>query len=72
MLDLVAPVGVGRELVRGRMQARFDEAGAGTQTHLLTGYWRAQPGLPEPGKKAKISVVSRVIVGIADSVRRRF
>jgi hypothetical protein len=70
MLDLVAPVGVGRDLVRGRMQTRFDEAGAGTQTQ--TGDWRAQPGLPEPAKKAKISVVSRVIVGIADSVRRRF
>lgn len=68
MLDLVAPVGVGR--VRGRMQTRFDEAGPGTQTQ--TGDCRAQPGLPEPGKKAKISVVSQVIVGIADSVRRRF
>ena len=45
MLDLVAPVGVGRELVRGQMQARFDEAGAGTQKHFVTGYWRAQPVL---------------------------
>ena len=53
MLDLVAPVGVGRELVRGRIQARFDEAGAGTQTHLLTGYWRAQTCLARTWEKSK-------------------
>ena len=53
MLDLVAPVGVGRELVRGQMQARFDEAGAGTQKHFVTGYWRAQPVLARTWKKSK-------------------
>ena len=53
MLDLVAPVEVGRWLVRGRMQAGFDEAVAGTQTHFLAGYWRAQPVLARTWEKSK-------------------
>jgi hypothetical protein len=68
MLDLVAPVGVGR--VRGRMQTRLDEAGPVRKRKLVIAGHNLC--LPEPGKKAKISVASRVIVGIADSVRRRF